>query len=290
MKKQKQYVGCNCLKQACHPGSLLAGISLGFMLKGNEQAICIGKGTAEDPGQKPFGMTANFNHFLIIRSLAPFLFMGKASSIWSSLVHSAICSAPLAGEVRRSRVGGLSMNIPSALERAKCISTGVTRKGFTLIELLVVVLIIGILAAVALPQYQLAVAKSRTVTMLPIMKAITEAQERYFLENGNYAETLNELDIDIPATCTTLDEEGNEYDIRICNSYFLLLYEPSKSINASYCPHHNTSLSSCTDERDFIINFKLLHHATKPERGGERICTARKGSTFGKAICSSLIL
>ena len=50
------------------------------------------------------------------------------------------------------------------------------QKGFTLIELLVVVLIIGILAAVALPNYETAVAKSRAVYFASIYRAIRSAQ------------------------------------------------------------------------------------------------------------------
>ena len=71
------------------------------------------------------------------------------------------------------------------------------KRGFTLLELLVVVLIIGILAAVALPQYQKAVAKSRFSTLKPIAKAIKQAQEFYYNEHGSYATSAELADLPI---------------------------------------------------------------------------------------------
>ena len=72
------------------------------------------------------------------------------------------------------------------------------RSGFTLIELLVVVLIIAILAAVALPQYQLAVDKARVKSAFPVMRAIINAENLHKLEHGDYTYNWEELDLDIP--------------------------------------------------------------------------------------------
>ena len=78
-----------------------------------------------------------------------------------------------------------------------------TKQAFTLIELLVVVLIIGILAAVALPQYQKAVEKSRATQGLALLRAVYQAQKAYHMANGEYATTFDELAVDIPWTGNT---------------------------------------------------------------------------------------
>lgn len=71
-------------------------------------------------------------------------------------------------------------------------------KGFTLIELLVVVLIIGILASVALPQYQVAVAKSRLGAVISATRAFKNAEEEYYMANGHYLnDGLDELSFDL---------------------------------------------------------------------------------------------
>ena len=81
--------------------------------------------------------------------------------------------------------------------------------GFTLIELLVVVLIIGILAAVALPQYQTSVARARYQQLVEMGTAIAKAEQVYFMANGQYTTDFSALDLNFgPATPVNAEGYG----------------------------------------------------------------------------------
>ncbi len=83
--------------------------------------------------------------------------------------------------------------------------------GFTLIELLVVVLIIGILAAVAVPQYQKSVEKSRMAGAISLVKSVGDAQKIYYLANGTYTTNFEDLDIELSLNKPAKDSAVGTY-------------------------------------------------------------------------------
>ena len=82
---------------------------------------------------------------------------------------------------------------------------------FTLIELLVVVLIIGILSAIALPQYQTAVDKANYTSMMAAVRALKNEQELYYLANGEYATDITELAGVFPAGCNASGDNCGKF-------------------------------------------------------------------------------
>ena len=67
------------------------------------------------------------------------------------------------------------------------------KKGFTLIELLIVVVIIGILAAIAIPKFASTKQKAYTASMKTDLRNLVTAQEAYFSDNTTYASTTASL-------------------------------------------------------------------------------------------------
>ena len=140
----------------------------------------------------------------------------------------------------------------------------IARNGFTLIELLVVVLIIGVLAAVALPQYQKAVLKSQYMQLVVLQDAIYKAERVYQLEHGSYTAHVEDLAIQVPGT-VTFDSVANK--LYISGKGF------SFSVSSSWVQGYlrNKGLS-------YVITFA----------SGERQCRDYNFSGLNQQICLSL--
>ncbi len=167
----------------------------------------------------------------------------------------------------------LSLRLINSM-RGRCrIKYGMTalynNSAFTLIELLVVVLIIGILAAVAVPQYQKAVEKSRLAEALLNFKTITDCFAVYKLEHGLPTEGEVYMQ-DICPLEIALEDMGNEYS--------------SKSKNFEYT-HPQCTRTGCDVS---IFRFPNYEYALEYKNSGDIKKCFTFQTNIGRYICKSL--
>ena len=136
------------------------------------------------------------------------------------------------------------------------------KKAFTLLELLVVVLIIGILAAIALPQYQMAVGKARFSELKTLTKTFQQSVQRYYIIHNTYAginDDIQVLDVELPSEskCSIIDSSL----LRCCKKIFntqMCFYMKSNTGKPFIC----TALSTNTNDLANRLCHKETDHSS----------------------------
>ena len=151
--------------------------------------------------------------------------------------------------------------------------------GFTLIELLVVVLIIGILAAVALPKYQVAVEKSRLSSVMAAVRSIKDQAEVYYIANGTYPpDDDTALDgFDLPEGCSPYYDNGS---IKCAQAMIDLRVGTGGATSAV--------LGVTKPSREGNITGYVMFLENSTFAPGEEECWAAADSAVGNQVCKSL--
>ena len=145
------------------------------------------------------------------------------------------------------------------------------KQAFTLIELLVVVLIIGILAAVALPQYQTAVNKSRYAGLMPLARSVKDAEEEIMMTKADYTADLGDLAV----TPGAIDTENTN---TATHGHVTLSVVAGADAGQDYV--------KAVDNRNTDNTF-VMYFAKSPRYAGEIHCEALTTNEKAQQLCKS---
>ena len=156
-------------------------------------------------------------------------------------------------------------------------------KGFTLIEVLVVVLIIGILAAIALPQYRMAVTKAKVASVLPIMRRWYDGLAEWNLLYGNYQSTEphNLTPLEVGVSWPT-DWPGCEEDMIDCSNDYWYCMANEIRTGFVYCSHE------IDEENSFEIYMYQPDETIYTDLRGMMTCDACGPSGESDRVCKAL--
>jgi len=152
-------------------------------------------------------------------------------------------------------------------------------KAFTLIELLVVVLIIGILAAVALPQYTLAVNKTRFANLRSAAHPYLQAMRAYHLANGEWPNDLDELSVTPPVGMSRSNHSDENYDC-VYNDEFYCCMQGSKN--------GDWASGMMCGQKDYSFIYSNLLDNTTYSPTERPLCLAKTTDTNANKLCKAL--
>jgi len=106
------------------------------------------------------------------------------------------------------------------------------RKGFTLIELLIVVVIIGILAAIAIPKFAATKDKAKLASVKTDLRNSMTAQEAYFSDYATYGTFGN---LQLASNFTLSSGNANQGSVAASNGYTMTFNNPTISTGITQC-------------------------------------------------------
>ena len=149
------------------------------------------------------------------------------------------------------------------------------KKGFTLIEILVAVLIIGILAAIAVPQYKLAVLKSEYSKCKEYAETIYGSVQIYYLTNGIWPKKLTDLDIELPGQLYSDDKRIRVLHKTDTNAY--IWYDANGRNGYAACGINKVGTTVTYRHNYQEDNKKICHSGT--DAFAAKLCQIETGKT-----------